>query len=797
MTFPQKVILSTEKAIRLTLAGAVVSLALAVVPDAAGKKKKESAPEPEKPVMMMDGLIIETPAYRWVADTVFQGPYKAYAPSDSAIISDYAAAPGYFMPIEKVWRKKNDLSAYPKLTTSNKLHNAIFNMGLDEMVNAVEPDSTLRTGKEWPGVWTRDVSYSIILSMAALQPDVSRISLEHKISPEGTIIQDTGSGGAWPVSSDRQIWTVAAFEVYKATGDETWLRRIYPIIKKSLETDYETIYDKETGLVRGETSFIDWREQSYPRWMQTADIYQSEALGTSAVHAQAWRTLAEIASILGKTGEAKTYTQRADRIAEAINDHLWLNDKGYYAMYLYGRDNLIVNPREETLGEALTILYDIASPERAKVITEKTPLTPYGPGIFFPQIADMPPYHNNALWPFVASYWTLANAKAQNSRGALLGLGSVFRPAALFATNKENFNIDNGDITTELNSSNMLWSLSGNLALTMKMLFGISYETDGISFKPFIPAEMNDRRTLTGLRYRDMILNITVEGYGNRIQKFFLNGKAHSPFIPADLKGEQNVRIVMDNNNIPPMRVNETANVKAPLTPIAWLTYDASLPAGEGSARLNLLRWQPIEYIDYYIVLRDGKPVAQTRETSWNASTPGDYQVIGVSTDGVQSFASEPRSNFAEIAVEMPVENNRLDSPEACNVPNTPLHGYRGTGFAELDHNTGPIHIGIDIKESGLYSLDFRYANGNGPVNTENKCAIRTVFVDNHEIGTIVMPQRGVGNWSDWGTTNSLQVRLSPGRHVVTLRYLPKDENMNFSTNHAIVDRLLLRRLRP
>lgn len=27
-------------------------------------------------------------------------------------------------------------------------------MGLDEMVNAVEPDTTLRTGKEWAGVWT-------------------------------------------------------------------------------------------------------------------------------------------------------------------------------------------------------------------------------------------------------------------------------------------------------------------------------------------------------------------------------------------------------------------------------------------------------------------------------------------------------------------------------------------------------------------------------------------------------------------------------------------------------------------
>ncbi len=776
----------------------VAALVISCPAHTAAKKKEKAVPVEEQADFTMNGLILETPAYRWVADTIFQGPFKAYAPDDTTIISDYASAPGYPMPIDKEWHLKNDISAYPRLTSSNTLHNAIFNMGLDEMVNAIEPDSTLRTGKEWPGVWTRDVSYSIILSMAMLQPEVSRISLEHKISPNGTIIQDTGSGGAWPVSSDRQIWGIAAFEVYKATGDQTWLRRIYPIVKKSLEDDYATIYDRETGLVRGETSFIDWREQSYPRWMQTADIYRSEALGTSIVHAQAWKTLSEMASILGLEGDARIYADRSAKMAEAINDQLWLSDKGYYGMYLYGRDNLIMNPRAETLGESLAILYDVADPQRAKLITEKNPVTPFGPAIFFPQIADMPPYHNNALWPWVGAYWTLANAKAANSRGVMLGVGSVFRPAALFCTNKENFNLDNGDITTELNSSNMLWCLSGNIAITLKMLFGITPEPDGIAFKPFIPKELSDRRTLTGLRYRDMTLDISIEGYGNRISKFYLNGKARAPFIPADLKGVQEIKIVMDNNIPQPMKVNETANVKAPLTPIAWLTYDPSIPnSRENAPKLNLLQWQSIEYIDYYIILRDGKQVAMTRETTWNASEPGEYQVIGVNADGVQSFASEPRSNSYEITAEMPVETNKITSSEACNVPRTPLHGYRGTGFAEIDHQTRPIHIGVDIKEGGTYTLSFRYANGNGPVNTENKCAIRTVLVDNHRLGTVVFPQRGVGNWSDWGLSNTLRLHLTTGRHVITLTYFPENENMNFSTNHALIDRLILRRVAP
>ncbi|MFS6555600.1 hypothetical protein VPJ68_09015, partial [Parabacteroides distasonis] len=88
-------------------------------------------------------------------------------------------------------------------------------------------------------------------------------------------------------------------------------------------------------------------------------------------------------------------------------------------------------------------------------------------------------------------------------------------------------------------------------------------------------------------------------------------------------------------------------------------------------------------------------------------------------------------------------------------------------------------------------------ANGNGPINTENKCAIRTLSVDGHRIGTIVMPQRGAGNWNDWGMSNTLQVRLTPGTHTLSLQFLPENENMNLRVNHALLDRFHLRRLRP
>ncbi len=737
--------------------------------------------------------IVATEAYTWHGDTITQGEFMATAPTQFNIVSTYSAQPGYYMGIEKEWNLKNDISAYPRLSTPNVLHQAIYNMGLDEMVNAVEPDTTLRTGKEWAGVWTRDVSYSILLSMAYMQPEASMISLRKKVNPNGVIVQDTGSGGAWPVSSDREIWALAAFEVYKVTGDRDWLEFIYPVIKKSLADDAQVVNTPD-GLVRGETSFIDWREQSYPRWMQTADIYASEALGTSVVHAQAWRVLAQVADLLGHKNEVAGYVANAEKIENAINTRLWMPDKGYYAMYTYGRNFPILNPRAETLGEALAIIYNVASPERAKLITENNPTTPFGVGIFFPQIADMPPYHNNSLWPWVGAFWAIANAKAGNPEGTLEAIGSVFRPAALFATNKENFVLDNGDIATELNSSNMLWCLSGNIAITHKILFGIHFDVDGLSFQPFVPKELAATRNLGQFPYRDAMLDITISGYGDRIQSFKLNGKKHEPKLPTTLKGYNTVEIVMADNEIPALKVNHTANVKAPLTPIARFEHDAALAANPTAPYANLLRWNPIEYIGQYIMLRNGKEIARTRETTFEATVPGEYQVVGVSTDGVESFASEPLSNRAAIVAQMPGESTEMISSEVSYRPESPIKGYRG-GFRELDQTTEPVDVAVTVPVDGEYAISLRYANGNGPVNTENKCAIRTISVDGKRAGIVVMPHRGVGNWNDWGYSNTVVVPLTAGTHSIVIDFRPENKNMNLNTNHAIVDCMLVQQL--
>lgn len=673
---------------------------------------------------------------------------------------------------EGQWKLTKNTSAFPHYTSSYPISDAIYNMATEEMMNAVEPDSTFRTGKEWAGVWTRDISYSIILSMAYLQPKVAKYSLLQKVK-NNRIIQDTGTGGAYPTSTDRIIWAVAAWELYKSTGDKDWLCQAFGIIKNSIEDDLKNAYDPSTGLVKGESSFLDWREETYPRWMQPADIYESECLGTNAVHFQANIVVSEMATLLNEPIVAAKHNRIAQQIKAGINQYLWLSDKGYYGQYLYGRNFKTISPRSEALGEALCVWFGIADKERQQSVISHVPVMDYGISCIYPQIPGIPPYHNNAVWPFVQTFWGLASAKAGNEKSVMECIAAVYRPAALFLTNKENFVADNGDFAgTQINSSNMLWSLSGSLAIVQRVLFGIEFGKDSLNFHPFVPKAFAGSRSLTNFRYRNAVLNIQMEGFGNQIRSFELDGKANVAALSSTLSGKHSVIIILTDQAFPDANIQKVPNYTTVETPV--VTFNS-----------GLLSWSPIEGAKAYTVLRNGKILTQFAQTSLKIKAKGyaEYQVLAIDCNNVSSFASEPLIVASEDAQQL-YEAERYAPKSLLNYKN-----FRGDGFVEINKTQNRVlAVPINVPKSGLYSVSFRYANGNGPVNTENKCAIRTFKADGKYSGTVILPQRGTNEWSNWGNTNSVQLKLTKGSHRLELVLEPQNENMNGDVNQAMVD---------
>lgn len=677
---------------------------------------------------------------------------------------------------EKTWKRSVDLSKRPQYHSDQPIVDALFNLSLEEAVKNIEPDSTFRTGAKWGGVWTRDVSYSTLLAFAYHEPEVAKTSLRKKVN-RNRIIQDTGSGGAWPVSSDRTTWALAAWEIYKATGDKNWLDEAYQIIKNSVEDDDKTLYDAATGLYCGESSFLDWREQTYPKWMSNVDIFVSQNLGTNVVHYQTRKILAEMARILGEP--YLLYQDKAEKIKAAINKQLWMQKEGYYAQFLYGRPYLTASPRFEALGEALAVWFDVADPDQAAAVLSRSPVTDFGVTCIYPQIPGIPPYHNDAIWPFVQSYWNLAAAKAGNEQALNHGLAAIYRPGALFLTNYENFVASTGDFNgTEINSDRMLWSMAGNLAMVHRVFMGMQFEANGIRFQPVVPKTYGGKKTLTNFHYRRATLNITVNGFGNRIKTILVDGKPlPDGFLPATAEGMHSIDIQLDNNDFSQQPIHLVPNL-------------FTLPAPQTRKTGNRLLWNPLDGAVDYKIYKNGQFFDKTQITRLDVKDItrqfNAYSVSAIDRNGNESFLSEPvifMENTAEKIFEM-----EDFAPAATMLA---FSNYSGNGFVEIStEKNRQIECKINVEESGNYLLSMRYSNGSGPWNTDNKCAIRSLTVNGAYVGVLVFPQRGKDEWSDWGFSNSRSVSLRKGENTVTLSFEEWNNNMNVEVNTAMLDYL-------
>ncbi|UNK48053.1 Six-hairpin glycosidase-like protein [Lysobacter sp. S4-A87] len=362
------------------------------------------------------------------------------------------------------------------------------------------------TGEKWRYVWTRDVSYAADLALARVSPERTRASLRFKLSgvrpPAAAggffVAQDTGSGGSWPISSDRVVWFLAARHLVDASSadsnrfaDETWRA-----LTDTLAQDRAFVFDDNVGLYRGETSYLDWREQSYPRWTanDVGFIAQSFALSTNVLQYQALRLGEKMA---GRRGDprAATYSRQADALGKAIDRAFWREDRGLYMSYIGTAEHRVPFEAYDLLGLALVIESGIAPADRARRALSRYPALDSGSPVIWPQQPDTAIYHNRAIWPFVSAYSLRAARTVGHAPRIAHEIRSMMRGAALAGSNMENFELVTQAVHVEdgahsgpvVNSPRQLWSVAAYLDMVIQGVFGVG--EDG-SVKPMLPAEL-------------------------------------------------------------------------------------------------------------------------------------------------------------------------------------------------------------------------------------------------------------------------------------------------------------------
>ncbi len=665
----------------------------------------------------------------------------------------------------------------PSLHSSVPVLEGMYRMALHELGQDITPDGLMLAGASWSTVWTRDIAYAAALGAALVEPEAVRRSLESRVRG-GVVMQDTGTGGGWPVSSDRVAWALGAWTLYLSTGDLAWLAWAADVLVATLAQD-DAVLRRDGALRAGETSFIDWREQSYPDWMSPADIGASCAFGTNVLHYMVRQLLARMLRLLGRREEAQDYADEAAGLGRAINERFWSRATCHYGMMRTADGHL--DERTDALATALAVHCGLAG-EHAVQVMRDLPCCLYGTPVFSPYKSSRPEaYHNRAVWPFEEAFVLLAHAELQDTARAGRSMAFMLRAAMAFGTNKENFNAQTGESEgTVQNSDRQLWSVAGMLGLYYYGLFGIQYEGDKLVIAPCVPKSFAGSHWLMGLRIRGMVLNIHLNGYGTEICSILVNGKAGVPVIPLDTVGTVQVELELN-----------PADAEEPPATSPMAHEDLPEPRWDSPTR-SLLRWHPVAGATSYCVYANGKALTNTASCSYALTHHSPYydeyrvQAIGATAS---SCLSRPYECPAEGAL-------------------TVLHPFRIGEEAEyeIEHrqawlDTRPCTSRLDYEDvelpAGTYRLRVLYCNATASLRDSDTCALRELMVDGEPAGMLVLPHNTEGGrWEDYGFTAPLTLELEEGRHRFSLRYTPLCRNANGSVNQCMVRRMVLVRIK-
>ncbi|MGW8394147.1 alpha/beta hydrolase-fold protein [Pseudoduganella sp. HUAS MS19] len=696
----------------------------------------------------------------------------------------------------------------PKVRSGSLAFDALFALAITEMqqdsVQTIRDDSynsgkpiaceCFETGEKWHYVWTRDLSYAANLGLAMLDPQRTRNSLLFKLSgyrngkpplaagsEDGLqIVQDTGSGGSWPVSTDRVSWAFGAEQVLKALpADERsqFAAIALQALRNTIENDRIAAFDAASGLYKGEQSFLDWREQSYAAWIRNdlSSMASSRSLSTNVAHFKALTLAAELAQQAGDNDVALRYTRWASDLKIAINDRLWLKDAGMYSSLTAGHFDGAAMHKFDWLGQTLAIITGVADAEQAQSILARYPHGPLGAPVIWPQQPGVAVYHNRALWPFVTAYGLRAAAQYANVAVADAAYASLLQGAALNLSNMENMEWQGGDPSAPaINSRRQLWSVGGFLGMVVQQVFGIGVDADQLHVHPFITSRLrrewfagSDVIELSGLVLRGKRLQIRIklppavalEGYYMPVGGK-LNGKdARSPVAWSEL-AEDNVIEVEMGTLVPGRQQITFSRSEAASTAPPEPTVAQAAMASAGV--LHIAAGAGTQEGTRFNVYRDGRLVAANAAAgNWSPGRSGNAAQASAAAEG----AAVTASCYAVEAVDPATGLRSHHSEPVCPA----AAGNKANARADA----GGVADSVTVAKDGRYNVQLRYNNHAHQINLGITNAVHLLRLrDKHGVvaaqGIIQMPHNAPDYGPTWSTP--LPAALKQGSYRLELQ---------------------------
>ncbi|MCB9550209.1 MAG: hypothetical protein H6706_30810 [Myxococcales bacterium] len=690
-----------------------------------------------------------------------------------------------------------------RVRTSSPLFDALYALALAEAdENAVDavrdgafsngqpvpclPGGCFETGRLWHYVWTRDTAYAVALGLASLDPQRAQNSLDFKLSAPTAggppqVMQDTGTGGSHPISTDRVIWALGARTLLAQLEGErraAFARRAFDALRATAEHDRAVAFDAD-GLYRGEQSFLDWREQTYPAWTagHVAHIGMSRALSTNIAHLIALSLLADLAAELGEPADA--WRAQAEALRGAIRDRFWLPEAGLFSTFITTTLDPAPAAQFDLLGNALAILEGVATgPQAASILARYPHLAPGAP-VIWPQQQFTPIYHNRGQWPFVTAFWLRAGLAGRHGGVVTRAVDALVRGAALNLSNMENFEAATGLPYVEegptsgpvVNSQRQLWSVAAYLTVVHEALFGLHPHADGLRLAPALPAALwaqlfgdADRAVLEGYPYRGRRLTLIVRrpGSGPATDRELGPDEGDEPIVitAADLpEGPVTTVDAADYRDVFAPRVPAIPRVTARGEDLV-VALDA---AGEADVRLRVYRDGE--------VVADALPAGQAEWIDAGAAAAGRTRCYTVesafASSGNTSQRADPYCWWGPPVLTF--DADRL----------TPIGGRRadahGRRHVEVwaDQGQAVALDDLEVPSDGEWLIQVVYGNGAASVTTGITCGhlrVRVLDEAGGEAGRGYLPLPHTGDWATWRDSGFVAVRLRAGsRYRVVL----------------------------
>ncbi|MFW6303855.1 MAG: MGH1-like glycoside hydrolase domain-containing protein [Candidatus Sumerlaeota bacterium] len=378
-----------------------------------------------------------------------------------------------------------------RLENTTPLIKRLWKIALDDVEqNIVETQNGIYLGAGTHfgvTVYTRDISYSGILGVNDIYPEMMRRSLEmtrdvrlrlgFRAARQYAIDEidapwieedlsesefknkyDTNS---YTRRTDDVVWLWAFEDLIDKTGpaEADW-QYIHRVGSQCFETLYEPFFDPDDGLYRGQASFIDiaWEDghsSGYPQGLNIADTVLLKASSTNCLYVKGLEVMARACRELARDDEAAEWRKRADDLRRAILDELLLDD-GTLAYYKDRHGKL--EERREALGAALAVLLDVVEGEQAKTMLGDYPITDAGVALIHMFYDDERFYHNNSAWPFVDTFFLWAWEKATGEDRTAENAALLGRTCAVDGSFHELVNYKTKEIA---GSAHQLWSAAG------------------------------------------------------------------------------------------------------------------------------------------------------------------------------------------------------------------------------------------------------------------------------------------------------------------------------------------------